>query len=118
MNKQLVKGIIIALLIEGFVCVIAFGQSPYKQVADQNKKLVITPGWEVVISFDALNGAYIQDAETSAKYAHRADSTKWAIVRTILQIKKVDLARISNNSDSTKVTPEGIFLKLKPKKKQ
>lgn len=96
---------IILLLIS--VC--ALGQSPvnpYKQVADQNKKP------EPTIAFDVLNGAYIQDADNAAKYLHRADSTKWAIVRTILQIKKIDFARLGSG-DSTLVTPEGIFLKLK-----
>lgn len=93
------------------ISVCAFGQSAYKQIADHSKTLKPT------IEFDALNGAYIQDADNAAKYLHLADSIKWSIVRIMFQIKKIDLALVSQHPDSLKITPAGIsYILRKPKK--
>jgi len=89
----------------------AFGQSPYKKIADQNKPEKPT------IDFDALNGAIVQERELALKNFLKADSAMSVIVTRMLQVKKIDFTLISKNPDSTKVTPEGIFLKLKPKNK-
>lgn len=69
------------------------------------------------VPFDALNGAQIQEAENAAKYAHKTDSVKWVLVRGILQVSKVDFSRISDKGDSLQITPQGIVLKLRLRKK-
>jgi len=73
------------------------------------------------IPFDALNGAQILEADNAAKYARKTDSVKWVIVLNmvaVLQAKgEIDPSRISTNCDSLKITPQGMEMKFKPKKK-
>lgn len=90
------------------ICSMAFGQLPYKQVADQNKKE------EPTFRFDALNAAIIKEDLNADRYKHNTDSAKWEVVRRMLQVNGINPQDVS---DSTRITPEGIFLKLKTKKK-
>jgi len=100
------------------ICSIGFGQVPIT-VTDEVKLEQL--GLLKKIPFDALNGAQIQEADNAAKYAHKTDSIKWVIVRSmvaILQAKgEIDPLRISTNGDSLKITPQGMEMKFKPKKK-
>lgn len=85
--------------------------NPYKIVADQNKKL------EPTFRFDALNAAIIQEDINAGRYKHKTDSARREVILRMLKVNHVDFARISEHPDSLKITPEGIFLKLKPLKK-
>lgn len=101
-----------------FISTYSFGQGKsvnrYKYAVDSVKKVVSENN--VSIPFDALNGAKIQEADNAMRYFLKTDSVKRAIVVQILQIKKIDFSRISEKGDSLKITPEGIFLKLKTKR--
>ena len=98
----------------------AFGQ-PSQNITVTDKIRLEQLGLLKKIPFDALNGAQIQEANNAAKYAHKTDSVKWAIVRnmvSVLQSKgEIDPSRISTNGDSLKITPQGMEMKFKPKKK-
>lgn len=110
------KTLITILLFSSVVC---FGQSPYKQVADsgKGKNVTITNQGDVVFQFDALNASKIIQHELAIKYAKKQDSLYWVLVREFLIANKVDFSRISDKGDSLKVTPNGVYLKLKPKQK-
>jgi len=96
---------LILLLITSTIC---FAQSPYKQVADQGKKEQPT------FKFDDLNAAIVKERNVALRNFQKADSAMQIIAIRMLNVHGIDP---STASDSTRITPEGIFLKLKPKKK-
>ena len=123
------KSLLTILLLS--ICSICFGQTsvnPYKKIADHNNLKGLSTGRIVRDSgtfyFDAFNRSKIEyhdnllkQFQENQKFVNKQDSAYWQFVKDFLIANKVDLDRVSPYGDSLKVTPEGIFLKLKPKKK-
>lgn len=105
------KKLIFLIFISASVTCLA--QSPYKKVADQNKK--------ETFQFDALNKSKVIQHFETEKRKRKIDSVYYTFLNEFIlasaKEKDIEPSQISYHPDSLIIKPEGIDYILKPKKK-